>query len=209
MSQQFLAVATASFVLISSGFITKAEAFSITPDKNGPTFILNAENNSLKAIRKLEIFNKKYDVNFITGTFEDLSLTHRGIATFYTNANDARRASTTIWQSLINLYDLSDHGFSQIEDIEGNLSHQWNVPFVFSNGLGAGWWGGLINDNYISLSRSKRINASTLYFSEVTYANFIPSTGSSVPEPLTILGSLTAAGFGIAIKRKFVFQHQD
>ncbi|MBE9206985.1 PEP-CTERM sorting domain-containing protein [Nostoc sp. LEGE 06077] len=206
MSQKFLAVATASFVLVSSGFITKAEAFSITPDKNGPTFILNEEKNSLKAIKRLEIFNKKYDVNFITGTFEDLSLTNRGITTFYTNANDARRANTILWQSLINLYDLSDHGFSSIEDVEGNLSHQWNIPFVFSGGIGVGWWRGLINDNDIGLSRSKRVNASTLYFTEVTYANFTPSTGSSVPEPLTILGSLTAAGFGIAIKRKFVCQ---
>ncbi|MBD2597363.1 PEP-CTERM sorting domain-containing protein [Nostoc spongiaeforme FACHB-130] len=192
-----------------SGIITKAEAFSITPDQNGPTFILDQEKSSLKAIKHLEILDNKYDVNFITGTFEDLSPTNRGITTFYRNQHLARQAGLTLWQTLINFSDSSSNLFSSIEDVDGNLSHQWNIPFVFRNGLGAGWWRGVIDKHNISLFPIAPINASSFYFTELTYANFQPSTKASVPEPLTILGSLTAAGFGIAIKRKFVFMRQD
>ncbi|MBD2493440.1 PEP-CTERM sorting domain-containing protein [Nostoc sp. FACHB-280] len=205
MNQKYLAVFTAAFALVCSGIITKAEAFSITPDKNGPTFILNEENNSLKAIKRLEILDNKYDVNFITGTFEDLSPTNKGITTFFRNQNHARQAGITLWQSLINLSDSSGNLFSTIEDIDGNLSHQWNIPFVFRDVLNAGWWQGIIDDNSIGLVRVGRVNASTFNFTKLTYANFQLSAKKSVPEPLTILGSLTAAGFGIAIKRKFVF----
>ncbi|MBD2458241.1 PEP-CTERM sorting domain-containing protein [Nostoc sp. FACHB-87] len=192
-----------------SGITTKAEAFSITPDRNGPTFILDQEKNSLKAIKHLEIFDNKYDVNFITGTFEDLSPTNRGITTFYRNQHLARQAGITLWQTLINFSDSSGNLFSSIEDVDGNLSHQWNIPFVFRDGLGAGWWRGIIDDNYIGFARVGRVNASTFDFTELTYANFQLSAKKSVPEPLTILGSLTAAGFGIAIKRKFGSMCQD
>ncbi|MBU7583188.1 MAG: PEP-CTERM sorting domain-containing protein [Nostoc sp. TH1S01] len=209
MIQKSLAVATAALALMCSGLINKAEAFSITPDQNNPTFILNEEKNSLKAIRGLEVLGKKYDVNFVTGTFEDLSPINRGITTFYVNQSDAQKAGTTLWQTLINFYESSDNLFSKIEDIDGNLSHQWNIPFVVSNGLGAGWWRGVIDEHNIGLFPIAPINASTFYFTELTYANFQASTGASVPEPLTIIGSLTAAGFGIAIKRKFVSMHQN
>ncbi|MCC5639270.1 PEP-CTERM sorting domain-containing protein [Nostoc sp. CHAB 5844] len=201
MSKKSLAVATAVFALMCGGLITKAEAFSITPDENGPTFILDEENNALKAIKGLEILNKKYDVTFISGTFEDLSPTTRGITTFYNDSDDAQKASTTLWQTLINFYDSSGHAFWQVEDTDGNLSHAWNIPFIFGGG-GVGWWRGLVNVDDIGLARVGPFGASTLYFSDVTYANFTQSTGASVPEPLTILGTLTAAGFGIAMKRK-------
>ncbi|ALF54265.1 hypothetical protein ACX27_17730 [Nostoc piscinale CENA21] len=209
MNRKSLAVFTAAFALMCSVITTKAEAFSITPDKNGLTFILDEEKNSLKAIRGLEVLDKKYDVNFITGNFEDLSPTNRGITTFYTNANHARQAGISLRQSLINFHNSSGNLVSKIEDIDGNLSHQWNIPFVFSDALGAGWWRGVIDNHNIGLFPIAPINASTFYFTELTYANFQPSTKASVPEPLNILGSLTAAGFGIAIKRKFVSMRQD
>lgn len=208
MSKKSLAVATVVFAIICGGVITKVEAFSITPEKNGPTFILNEEKNALKAIKDLEILDKKYNVNFVRGNFEELSSETPGIRTFYRNPDDAQQASITLWQSIINVYDLSGNAFWQLEDTEGNLSDEWNIPFIFDGG-GVGWWRGSVNYNNIGISRIGPIGAGQLYVTELTYANFTQSTGASVPEPLTIIGSLTAAGFGIAIKRKFVSTRQN
>lgn len=208
MIKKSLTVATAVAALVCCSWVTKAEAFSITPDENGPRFIVDEENNSIKAIRGLEIFNQKYNVNFITGNFEELSPTNSGITTFFNNSIISQIASTTLWQAFINFYDSSGGAFFQVEDTDGNLSHEWNIPFV-SGGTGVGWWRGSIDINQIGLTRVGLFGASTLSFTDVTYANFTQSPGESVPEPLTIVGSLAAAGFGVVMKRKFASTHRE
>ena len=69
-----------------------------------------------------------------------------------------------------------------------------------------GWW---LREDYLTLKEASFTNGVNYKgsFARWTWATavlvsepFVPS--ASVPEPLTILGSITAAGFGVAFKRK-------
>lgn len=201
-SKTSLSVVTVVLAVMCSGFLTKVEAFSITPEENGPTFIINEEQAALKAIKGLKILNKEYDIKFITRSLEYSSPDNSGILIFSQDYDNAQKASMTLWQTLINFYDSSGYALSQIEDTDGNFSNRWDIPVAF--GFGGFWWEGLVYGNFIGLARRGPLGASTYLLSTNTYVHFTQSTGTSVPEPLTIFGSLTAAGFGIAMKRKFV-----
>ncbi|MBD2493414.1 PEP-CTERM sorting domain-containing protein [Nostoc sp. FACHB-280] len=202
MSKKSLALVMALIAVMCNGFISKVEAFSITPDENEPTFILNEEKYALRAIKGLKILNKKYDIKFVNTSLEIYSPYSSGILIFSQDYDNAQNASLTLWQALINFYDSSNHAFLSIEDTNGNLRGTWNIPV--SSLSERFWWEGLVYGDSIGLARKGPFGSSTYLLSTRTYVHFTQSTGSSVPEPLTIFGSLTAAGFGIAMKRKFV-----
>jgi hypothetical protein len=75
--------------------------------------------------------------------------------------------------------------------------------FIATGRVGAGTYGGTADSDLISFGGSSLLSANAT----VTYTYDAPA--AAVPEPLTILGAATAAGFGVAFKRHASKNNQE
>ncbi|MBD2497975.1 PEP-CTERM sorting domain-containing protein [Nostoc sp. FACHB-280] len=207
MKKKSVVIATA----ISAGawltIITKAEAFqltpftSYTPNPNGPTFIVNFDGSgpydgyAVKSIKNLKLFNDRnetYNISFATGSTEEL-----GRLKILNYDNDrALEAHRTIADALRSLRLPDGLRVTALEDLAGNKQYTWSIIGDWV------WWTGFwnIDYGYSGVLREGPFGGSSLLYARKTYTIFSPQ----VPEPITFIGSLTALGFGIAIKKKFV-----
>ena len=120
-----------------------------------------------------------YDITTVTGTYDDNAAVIQA-SPWWGNSSLAENLASTVSGTL---------GFPNYDEGTGG-------PFFAYEGGSNGIYS---RYNYYMLPGSSSFVATSQDYAR-TYA--VSSTASAVPEPLTILGSITAAGFGVAFKRK-------
>ncbi|MBD2597751.1 PEP-CTERM sorting domain-containing protein [Nostoc spongiaeforme FACHB-130] len=207
MKKKSVVIATVISACACLTTITKAEAFeltpftSYTPNPNGLTFIVNFnpsgpyDGYAVKSIKNLKLFsdqNETYNISFATGSTKELGR----LKILNYNNDRALEAHLSIAEALRSLTLPDGLRVNALEDLAGNKQYEWSI---LGNWF---WWTGFWSAEYgySGVLLEGPFGGSTLLYSRKTYTIFSPQ----VPEPITFIGSLTALGFGIAIKKKFV-----
>ncbi len=106
---------------------------------------------------------------------------------------------------------INNPGFIKVYDglnATGNLLATLNLPTTPSNGApdpnGAFSPFVPIGVSFSGIAKSVDFGGTInqIAFDDITFGSATPGNPDDVPEPLTIIGSLTAAGFGVTLRRK-------
>lgn|GEM_PF-4009765 len=158
---------------------------------------VNLEGNSAKSIEDLQIGNKLYNVGFIYDSAINLFDPAKPNTTSLLDDTDALAATSTITNLL--------NSQTPVPLLAGG-KNAFFVPIApYDSGVIAEF-GSLYSPNRWNLDERSQAGVPQPIMSEISlnYATFTRVTSVAVPEPSEILGSLTAFGLLIAMKRKMV-----
>ncbi len=127
-----------------------------------------------------------YNVTIVTGSYNELA---------------SQLQATPWWGNTSLSLDLANAAVSEIGFVQGTYNNQ--TPFfAIEEWRPCSWCTHLYSKFAYSQGEGfTRVETLSVPF-YLSGGNVKWAVGSAVPEPLTILGSITAAGFGVAFKRK-------
>lgn len=156
---------------------------------------VNLEGNSAKSIEDLQIGNKQYNVNFINDSAVNLFDPAKPTSTPLLDDTNALAATNAITNLL--------NSQTPVPLLAGGKTSFFVPIGPYDSGTIAEF-GSFYNPNRWDLDERSQAGFPQPIMSEISlnYATFTKVAAVKVPEPSEILGSLTALGLMIAMKRK-------